>query len=115
MAGSTSTIRRSSNDFTWLSDAYGNDWLARSAEIVEKYHPDIMYFDWWIGQPGLRHQLTKFAAFYYNASLKYGDHVGVINYKDYAMDATLRGARYRARAAGRHSPALLADRYFGEQ
>jgi alpha-L-fucosidase len=76
-----------SNDFTWLSDAYANDWLARSAEIVEKYHPDIMYFDWWIGQPGLRHQLTKFAAFYYNASLKYGDHVGVINYKDYAMDA----------------------------
>ena len=46
-----------------------------------------MYFDWWIGQPGLRHQLTTFAAFYYNASLKYGDHVGVINYKDYAMDA----------------------------
>jgi len=75
------------NDFTYLSDAYGNDWLARSAEIVQKYHPDIMYFDWWIGQPGLRHQLTTFAAYYYNASLKYGDHVGVINYKDYAMDS----------------------------
>ena len=29
--------------------------------------------------------LAKFAAFYYNSSLKYGDHVGVINYKDYAM------------------------------
>jgi alpha-L-fucosidase len=76
-----------SNDFTWLSAAYGNDWLARSAEIVEKYHPDIMYFDWWIGQPGLRNQLTKFAAFYYNASLKYGDHIGVINYKEYSMDS----------------------------
>jgi alpha-L-fucosidase len=76
-----------SNDFTYLSDSYGNDWLARSAEIVQKYHPDIMYFDWWIGQPGLRHQLTIFAAYYYNASLKYGDHVGVINYKDYAMDS----------------------------
>ena len=74
------------NDFTWLSDNYANDWLARSAEIVQKYHPDIMYFDWWIGQPGLRHQLSTFAAYYYNASLKYGDHVGVINYKDYAMD-----------------------------
>jgi alpha-L-fucosidase len=54
---------------------------------VQKYHPDIMYFDWWIGQPGLRHQLTTFAAYYYNASLKYGDHVGVINYKDYSMDS----------------------------
>jgi len=75
------------NDFTYLSEDYANDWLARSAEIVEKYHPDIMYFDWWIGQPGLRRHLAKFAAFYYNASLKYGDHVGVINYKDYALDA----------------------------
>jgi alpha-L-fucosidase len=75
------------NDFTWLSESYGNDWLARSAEIVEKYHPDIMYFDWWIGQPGLRNELTKFAAFYYNSSLKYGDHVGVINYKEYSMDS----------------------------
>jgi alpha-L-fucosidase len=76
-----------SNDFTWLSESYGNDWLARSAEIVEKYHPDVIYFDWWIGQPGLRNQLAKFAAFYYNSLLKYGGHAGVINYKDYAMDA----------------------------
>src|SRR5205814_5864541 len=53
--------------------------------IVEKYHPDIVYFDWWIGQALIRTNLTKFAAFYYNRSLKYGDHVGVINYKDYAM------------------------------
>jgi alpha-L-fucosidase len=54
-------------------------------ELVEKYHPDIVYFDWWIGQSSIRPNLTRFAAFYYNSSLKYGDHVGVINYKDYAM------------------------------
>ena len=74
-----------SNDFTFVSQAWVDDWLARSAEIVEKYHPDIVYFDWWIGQPSVRANLTKFAAFYYNSSLKYGDHVGVINYKDYAI------------------------------
>lgn len=74
-----------SNDFTYVSQAWADDWLARSSEIVEKYHPDIMYFDWWIGQPYVRPNLTRFAAFYYNASLKYGDHVGVINYKDYAL------------------------------
>jgi len=44
-----------------------------------------MYFDWWIGQLSIRTNLTRFAAFYYNASLKYDDHVGVINYKDYAL------------------------------
>jgi len=74
-----------SNDFTYVSSAWTDDWLARSSEIVEKYHPDIMYFDWWIGQPSVRASLTRFAAFYYNASLKYGDHASVINYKDFAM------------------------------
>jgi alpha-L-fucosidase len=73
------------NDFTYVSSAWANDWLARSAELVEKYHPDILYFDWWIGQASIRQNLTRFAAFYYNSSLKYGNHVGVINYKDYAM------------------------------
>ena len=73
------------DDFTYVSPAWANDWLARSAELVEKYHPDIVYFDWWIGQAAIRPNLARFAAFYYNNSLKYGDHVGVINYKDYAM------------------------------
>lgn len=74
-----------SNDFTYVSSAWTNDWLARAAELVEKYHPEIVYFDWWIGQPSVRADLTRFTAFYYNSSLKYGDHAGVINYKDYAM------------------------------
>jgi len=73
------------DDFTFVSSAWADDWLARSAELVEKYHPDIVYFDWWIGQASIRPDLTRFAAFYYNSSLKYGDHIGVINYKDYAM------------------------------
>ena len=73
-------------DFTYVSPAWADDWLARGAELVEKYHPDIVYFDWWIGQASIRPNLTRFAAFYYNSSLKYGDHVGVINYKDYAMN-----------------------------
>jgi alpha-L-fucosidase len=73
------------NDFTYVSPAWTHDWLARSAEIVEKYHPDVMYFDWWIGQPSVRADLTRFAAFYYNTSSKNGGPVGVINYKDWAM------------------------------
>jgi len=73
------------DDFTYVSSEWADDWLARGGELVEKYHPDIVYFDWWIGQASIRPNLAKFAAFYYNSSLKYGDHVGVINYKDYAM------------------------------
>jgi alpha-L-fucosidase len=73
------------NDFTDVSSAWADDWLGRSAELVDKYHPDYIFFDWWIGQASVRADLTRFAAFYYNSSLKYGDHVGVITYKDYAM------------------------------
>ena len=71
-------------DFTYASSAYLDDWLARSSEIVEKYHPDLMYFDWWIGQASVRPYLAKFAAFYYNESTGRGTQ-GIINYKDQAM------------------------------
>jgi alpha-L-fucosidase len=68
------------NDWTYVSPAYANDWLARDAEIVQKYHPDIIFFDWWIGQPSVRAYLAKFAAYYYNESSKRGP-VGIITYK----------------------------------
>jgi alpha-L-fucosidase len=72
-------------DWTYVSTEYMDDWLARSAEIVEKYHPDIMYFDWWIGQPSFRGHLSRFAAFYYNHGAKRGTGA-VIDYKDHAFE-----------------------------
>jgi alpha-L-fucosidase len=53
-------------DFTDVSPAYMDDWLARTAEIVERYHPDLVYFDWWVGQPDFRSHLERFATYYYN-------------------------------------------------
>src|SRR6202789_512723 len=72
------------DDWTYVSPAYANDWLARDAEIVQKYHPDIIFFDWWIGQPDVRRYLAKFAAYYYNESSQRGP-VGIITYKWVAM------------------------------
>jgi len=73
------------DNWTYVSPRYAEDWLARSAEIVEKYHPDIMYYDWWIGQASVRPYLAKFAAFYYNESTKHGQQ-GLINFKDQSME-----------------------------
>jgi alpha-L-fucosidase len=73
------------NDFTYVSSVWADDWLARDAELVDKYHPDLVYFDWWIGQASIRPNLARFAAFYYNRSLEGGHQVGVINYKDLSM------------------------------
>jgi alpha-L-fucosidase len=66
-------------DWTYLSPEYLDDWLARTAEIVEKYHPDVIYFDWWINHPDFRDHLAKFAAFYYNDGAKREG--SVIDYK----------------------------------
>ncbi len=73
------------NDWTYVSAAYANDWLARAAEIVLKYKPEVMYFDWWVGQPNYRPNVTKFAAFYYNYDAAHKI-AGVIDIKDYALD-----------------------------
>lgn len=48
------------------------DWLASSCEIVDKYKPKCIYFDWCIRWDALRPYLKKFIAYYYNRSLEWG-------------------------------------------
>jgi len=66
----------------WLApDAkFMDDWLARSTEIVDKYHPDFLYFDWWIGQPAFQPYLKRFAAYFYNQAARRKQDV-VLTYK----------------------------------
>jgi alpha-L-fucosidase len=54
----------------WLApdQPFLDNWLARSTELVDKYHPDFIYFDWWIGQPAFKPALQQFAAYYYDRS-----------------------------------------------
>jgi len=73
------------NDWTFVSDAWTRDWLARDTELVEKYKPEIVYFDWWIGQPNFRYAVAEFAAFYYNYAEAHG-FTGVIDFKDYSLN-----------------------------
>jgi alpha-L-fucosidase len=73
------------NDWTFVSDAWTRDWLARDTELVEKYKPEIVYFDWWIGQPNFRRAVTQFAAFYYNYAATHAS-TAVIDFKDYSLN-----------------------------
>jgi alpha-L-fucosidase len=73
------------NDWTYVSPAWTADWLARATELVEKYKPEIVYYDWWIGQPNFRSRVQEFDAFYYNFAAAHG-YTGVVNFKDYSMD-----------------------------
>ncbi|MGA2218643.1 MAG: alpha-L-fucosidase [Terracidiphilus sp.] len=73
------------NDWTYVSEAWTRDWLARDTELVEKYKPEVVYFDWWIGQPVFRRAVSQFAAFYYNFAVAHG-YPGVIDFKDYSLN-----------------------------
>ena len=72
----------------WLppNQNYLDDWLARSTELVDKYHPDFLYFDWWIGQPAFAPSLQQFAAYYYNHATARRQGV-VLTYKQESMPA----------------------------
>ena len=60
------------------------DWLARNVELVEKYRPAMVYFDWWIQHESVKPYLLKFVAYYYNRAVQWGMKVGV-SYKHDAM------------------------------
>ncbi len=62
------------------NDEYLQDWLCRCCEIVDKYRPKVVYFDWWIQHSSAKPYLKKFAAYYYNRASEWGEEV-VINYK----------------------------------
>lgn len=42
------------------------DWLCRTCEIIDRYQPKILYFDWWIQHEAYKPYLKKIAAYYYN-------------------------------------------------
>jgi alpha-L-fucosidase len=67
-----------------MSPEYMNDWLLRCCELVDKYHPQIFWFDWYIEQPELEPYRKTFAAYYYNHARAWQKEV-VINYKDQAF------------------------------
>lgn len=62
------------------SEEYLQDWLVRACELVDRYRPKVVYFDWWIQHNSFKPYLKKFAAYYYNRAYEWGSDA-VINYK----------------------------------
>ena len=71
--------------------AFLDDWLLRSCEIVDKYRPQIVYFDWWICQPVFQPYLKSFAAYYYNRGVEWKKQVA-INFKEWEGISFPQGA-----------------------
>jgi len=62
------------------SQEHLEEWLVRTCEIVDKYQPKVVWFDWWIHNIAFKPYLKKFAAYYYNRALEWGEEVAN-NYK----------------------------------
>ncbi len=69
---------------TQPNEEFLEDWLNRLFELVDKYHPQIVWFDWWIEQPAFEPYLRRFAAYYYNRGFQWNRGVA-INYKNQAF------------------------------
>ena len=70
------------------NELFLEDWLLRTVEIIDKYRPQVLWFDWWIEQPAFAPYLRRLAAYYYNRAHEWGREV-VINYK---WDAFAKGS-----------------------
>jgi len=59
-------------------------WYARTVEIVDKYQPDVLWFDFGFNAPQFEPYRRKICAYYYNKGLQWGKGV-VLNYKNYKI------------------------------
>ena len=73
---------------TGASKEWLEDWLVRTCELIDKYQPKTLYFDWWIHNHSFKPYLKKLCAYYYNRAEEWGAEV-TINYKHEAFPPTV--------------------------
>lgn len=59
------------------TEEYLQDWLVRTCEIIDRYQPKLLYFDWWIQRGVCKPYLRKIAAYYYNRAAEWGTEVAI--------------------------------------
>ena len=101
-----------------ISTDFLNDWLLRNVELVNKYQPQLFWFDWWLDNPSFKPYLKSFASYYYNTA-KTWDKGVVLNYKNTAFPDSAavldieREGEPGIRALAWQSDDALADRSWG--
>ncbi len=63
------------------SKEYLENWEAKMKEVVDKYQPDYLYYDFGWREPTFEEYKKSFIAYYYNKAEKWGKEV-VLTYKD---------------------------------
>ena len=71
-------IRHNSN--APASDAFISHWFLRTRELIDKYQPDLLWFDFGFCYPEFEPKRREIAAYFYNKGIDWGKGV-VLNYK----------------------------------
>lgn len=66
------------------SEEFLIDWVCRTCEIIDRYQPRVLYFDWWIQHNAYKPYLRMIAAYYYNQGVRCGFSTAIC-YKHDAM------------------------------
>jgi len=61
------------------TEEFLTDWMIRTIEIIDRFHPHQIYFDWMTQHETARPYLKKIAAYYYNQAAKWGEEVMIIS------------------------------------
>ena len=62
------------------TDETSKEWLMLTYELIHKYRPELVWFDWTVNHPVVMPYFNKFLAHYYNCALEWGMEV-VVNAK----------------------------------
>ena len=91
--GECANVHKANNLYTLLRQEHGiepseewlKDWLVSSCELIDKYQPSSLFFDWWVSYKAFRPYMKNFLAYYYNRSLEWGKEVCVYYKSDAIM------------------------------
>jgi alpha-L-fucosidase len=72
------------------SEEFMIDWMVRTAELIDRFHPSQLYLDWWTMHQAVHPYLKKIAAYYYNSAIQWNQEVTLAGKMDsFAPNAAL--------------------------
>ncbi len=89
------------------SKVFLEEWLARNEEIIDKYKPDMVFFDNGVNPRWLDSIKLRYAAYYYNSAAKWGKQVTITTKSDAYLAGTVTDYEREGRA-----PKELTDYYW---
>lgn len=80
------------------SKEFLEEWLARNQEVIDKYRPDILWFDNGINDRGLDPIKLRLAAYYYNRAREWKKDVSLSTKSDAYLYGTIKDFERQSRA-----------------